>query len=229
MRWVYGIGGGFLLVVVSLVLITRWYPHQVQHYSDLPWQIEVIGEDRTRVLGLTLGETTLASLAGRLPVPDIRLFVDPDGERSVEAYYSNARIPPFEANLVLIPQLDATELEELWEQRTSERPMPSGARRYGLRDAALIRLGGMPVAELSYIPRARWDEEQVLARFGPPESRLQLDNAQVYWLYPEQGLVITVPARRGRMLMHYVTLDRWDQVLDRLERARLREAADTAD
>jgi hypothetical protein len=193
---------------------------QVQRFEDLPWQIEVLAADRTRVLGMVLGQTTLADLSGRrLPVPDIRLFAEADGTRSVEAFFSNARIPPFEANLVMVLGLDAAGLERIWNERTSERPMPSGARRYGLSDAALRELGRVPVTELSYIPRARWDPDLLRARFGEPASRIRVDDDQDYWLYPDRGLAIMVPTGRGRTLMHYVTLDRWAQVLARLERA----------
>lgn len=222
MRLMKVMGLGTVLLVLAVVLLLWWVPlerNQVREYRDLPWQIEVLDPQRTRVLGVTLGETTLASLAGRLPVPDIRLFVEPHGERSVEAYYANARIPPFEANLVLIPALDDAALERMWSERTSDRPMPSGSRRYGLSDAALVSLGAVAVAEMSYIPRARWDHEQIIARFGAPDTRLRIVDEQEYWLYPERGLVITVPLRRGRALMHYVTLERWPSVQERLQRS----------
>jgi hypothetical protein len=128
-----------LFALIGLVLMPD--RNQVQRFENLPWQIEVIAEDRTRVLGIELGQTTLMELAGRLPVPDIRLFVEPDGTRTVEAFYANARIQPFEANLVLVPDLDEDAMAFVWEERTSERPMPSGARRYGLSDDALRALG----------------------------------------------------------------------------------------
>lgn len=209
-----------LALVLGLALIAVFFmPDRTQRFADLPWQIEVLGEDRTRVLGIELGQTTLRELTGRLPVPDIRLFVEPDGSRSVEAYYSNARIPPFEANLVMLPELDPAAIEALWAERTSERPMPSGARRYGLSDDALRSLGPVPVAELSYIPRARWDADLVRKHFGDPAGQLRIDEDEEYWLYPDWGLAIMVPRGRGRVLMHYVTLDRWDDVLVRLEQA----------
>ncbi|AHE99135.1 hypothetical protein [Thioalkalivibrio paradoxus] len=217
---------GLLLAALLAAFLLVPREPQVQRFENLPWQIEVLGADRVRVLGIVLGETTLADLAGRLPVPDIRLFVEPDGARSVEAFFSNARIPPFEANLVMVLDLDEPALERVWEQRTSERPMPSGARRYGLGDAALIELGRVPVAELSYIPRARWDGDLIRERFGDPVSRIRLEDDQDYWLYPENGLAIVVPGRRGRMLMHYATPDRWERVLERLEQAGQRRLDD---
>lgn len=194
----------------------------VQRFENLPWQIDVLGPDRTQVLGVVLGESTLSDLGSgevRLPIPEVRLFVEPDGTRSVEAYYSNARIPPFEANVVLLLELDAAGLERIWNERTSERPTPSGARRYGVSDAALRELSQVPVAEMSYAPRARWEADLLRERFGDPSAQIRLDEDQTYWLYPDQALAIMVPTGRGRTLMHYVTPDRWDGLLERLEKA----------
>lgn len=222
-----GIGWGVLGAIAALVVVAWWaLPErgQVQRFENLPWQIKVQDSGRTEVFGMVLGQTTLADLDGRrLPVPDIRLFVEPDGGRSAEAFFQNARIPPFEANLVMLLGVDDAGLERLWTERTSERPTPSGARRYGLSDAALREMGRVPVVELSYVPRARWDRELLRERFGEPVSRLRLDDAQEYWLYPDRGLAIMLPLGRGRVQMHYVTLDRWETVLERLERAALHE------
>lgn len=222
-----GLGWGILGTIAVGALVAWWFlpePGQVQRFENLPWQVEVRDSGHSEVLGMVLGQTTLADLDGRrLPVPDIRLFVDPNGGRSAEAFFQNARIPPFEANLVMLLDVGEDGLDRLWAQRTSERPMPSGARRYGLSDAALREMGRVPVVELSYVPRARWDRELLLERFGEPASRLRLDDEQEYWLYPERGLAIMFPLGRGRVQMHYVTLSRWETVLDRLERAAWRE------
>ena len=216
--WLWGLLG-LLLVFVLIGVFLNSDRTQTQRFENLPWQIEVLSEDRTRVLGIELGRTTLRELAGRLPVPDIRLFVEPDGTRAVEAFYANARIPPFEANLVLVPGLDEAGMEFVWQERTSDRPMPSGARRYGLSDDALRALGDAAVVEMSYIPRARWNPEQVRERFGEPAGFLQIGDDQNYWLYPAHGVAIMMPTGRGRVLMHYVTQERWDHVIERLEHA----------
>lgn len=221
MRFRGWLGGVLGTILVLLLIGVFLMPDrtQMQQFDNLPWQVETPAVDRTRVLGIELGRTTLRDLTDRLPVPDIRLFVEPDGTRAVEAFYSNARIPPFEVNLVLRPALDEADMDFLWEERTSDRPMPSGARRYGLSDDALRMLGDRPVVEMSYIPRARWDSDLVRTRFGEPASQLRIGDDQSYWLYPGQGVAIRIPAGGGRVLMHFVTLERWEQVVERLERA----------
>lgn len=217
-RWVWGLLG-LVLAVVLVVVLTMPDRNQSQQFENLPWQIEVAAPDRTRVLGIELGRSTLRELADQLPVPDIRLFVQPDGSRSVEAFYANARIPPFEANIVLVPALDDDAMAYVWGERTSDRPMPSGARRYGLSDDALRVLGGAVIVEMSYIPRARWDADLMRERFGEPRGHLRIGDDQDYWLYPDRGLAVMVPTGRGRVLMHFVTLERWEKVVERLEHA----------
>lgn len=229
--WIWLLSILLLLGAVGL-FVTLDDRSGIQRFENLPWQIDVRGPDRTEVLGVVLGESTLSELGSgdvRLPIPEVRLFVEPDGTRSVEAYYSNARIPPFEANLVLLLDLDASGLERIWNERTSERPTPSGARRYGVSDAALRELSRVPVVEMSYVPRARWEADLLRERFGEPSAYIRLDEDQNYWLYPDQGLAIMVPTGRGRTLMHYVTSSRWDRLLERLEEAgsqRLEQAGE---
>ncbi len=224
MRLFLKIVGWVVAVVLGVLLLAWWFPNPKQstQFGHLPWQIDVVSPQSTAVLGLVLGQTRLQDLTQYLPVPDIRLFVSPDGQRSVEAFYPNARIPPFEANVVLIPELDTAQLEALWTERTSERPMPSGARRYGLSDDALRSMGSVVVVEMSYVPRARWDTDLIHARFGEPESRLRLGDEQDWWLYPDKGLALMQPIGRGRVLMHYTTQERWPAVIERLEQEGLR-------
>jgi len=226
----------WLLSIVFLIVAAGWFLSSedrvaVQRFENLPWQIDVRGPERTAVLGVVLGQSTLADLGSgdlRLPIPEVRLFVEPDGTRSVEAYYSNARIPPFEANIVLLLDLDEPGLERVWNERTSERPTPSGARRYGLSDDALRELSRVPVAEMSYAPRARWEAVQLRERFGNPSAQIRVDEDQNYWLYPDQGLAIMVPTGRGRTLMHYVTMNRWNRLLERLEAVGSQRLGDSA-
>ena len=214
----------FVALLLALLLLAWWFPNpkQATQFEHLPWQIDVVSPQSTAVLGLVLGQTRLQDLTQHLPVPDIRLFVNPDGQRKVEAFYPNSRIPPFEANIVLVPEMDAAQLDALWAERTSERPMPSGARRYGLSDDALRSMGPAVVVEMSYVPRARWDADLIQARFGEPAGRLRLGDEQDWWLYPDKGLALMLPIGRGRVLMHYTTQERWPVVMGRLEQEGLR-------
>lgn len=222
LRWVFALAA--LILIMGMALYLFYLPSQVQNrqFENLPWQVQVVDPEHTRVLGMTLGQTSMARFqtrmteqTGRLVVPEIRLFVDADGTRTLEAYYVNVRIPPFEANLILQLALSEADLDWLESETTSERPMPSGARRYGLSDAALGSLGDIPIVEMSYIPRARWTPELLRERFGEPARRLRIDADHEYWLYPGQALAILVP-RRGRMLMHYTTRERWASTVERL-------------
>lgn len=215
-RWI--IGAIVLAGILALAMFVYMQPggQQTRQFDNLPWQVQVVDEQRTRVLGITLGETTMADLMGYLPVPEIRMFVDPDGTRSVEAYYVNARIEPFETNLILRPDLGEQELDRIEAGTTSERPMPSGARRYGLDDDTLGTLGNVPVVEMSYIPRARWDGDLLRRHFGEPAERMQIDSNHSYWLYPDRGVAVLLPDR-GRPTMHYTTQERWSRVEERLQ------------
>lgn len=75
-RWIVGLIAMAVIMALAMWVYSNPGGQRTQQFTDLPWQVQVIDEQRTRVLGITLGESTMADQMGRLPVPDIRLFVD---------------------------------------------------------------------------------------------------------------------------------------------------------
>jgi hypothetical protein len=98
------------------------------------------------------------------------LFVHPDGNRSLEAYFGAVKLGPFEANLVAILDADDWAITRMVEDGVSDKPMPSGARRLELSASNTAAALALPVRELTYVPRARYDQEIALRRFGSRRS-----------------------------------------------------------
>jgi hypothetical protein len=216
-----------LLALPVLALLMWWLggtPRQTQ-YDDLPWQVEASPDGRSvQVFGITLGETPLGTLRDKLRLfPSIGLFVHPDGNRSLEAYFGAVKLGPFEANLVAILDADDYAITRMVEDGVSDKPMPSGARRLELSASNTAAALALPVRELTYVPRARYDEEIALRRFGEPEERLRTPDGQQYWLYPARGMVLML-AGTGRDMIHYAPPRHFDEVRTRIIRGEALEA-----
>jgi hypothetical protein len=215
-----------LLALPVLALLMWWLggtPRQAQ-YDDLPWQVELVDGGRTiQVFGITLGETPLGALRDRLHLfPGIGLFVHPDGTRALEAYFGSVKLGPFEANLVAILDADEYALDRMAADGVSDRPMPSGARRLDLSASNIASALALPIRELSYVPRARYDEEIALRRFGEPAQKLPTPDGQQYWLYPGTGTVLMLNAS-GRDMLHYAPPPMFDEVRTRILRGEALE------
>lgn len=210
-----------LLALPALALLMWWLggtPRQTE-YGDLPWQVEAAPDGQTsRVFGVTLGESLLSDLREKFRLfPSLGLFVQPDGSRTLEAYFGSVKLGPFEANLVAILDADQAIVDRIVADGVSNKPMPSGARRLELSEANTKAALALPVRELSYVPRARYDAEIVLRRFGEPEQRLPALDGRQYWLYPDMGLVLMLNDK-GRDMLHYSPPADFASVRDRLLR-----------
>ncbi len=212
----------YTLLALPVLFLLMWWlggtPRDTG-YQDLPWQVEVSPDGRTaRVFEITLGETPLNEVRQKLRLlPSIGLFTLPDGSRTLEAYFSSVKLGPFEANLVTLLDADEAFVERIVAEGISNRPMPSGARRLELSEAMTEAALVLPVREITYVPRARYDAEVVLRRFGEPAQRLPVMDGRQYWLYPDKGLVLMLNDR-GRDMLHYSPPSDFASVRDRILR-----------
>ncbi|WP_018233989.1 hypothetical protein [Thioalkalivibrio thiocyanodenitrificans] len=216
-----------LLALPVLALVMWWLggtPRET-HFDDLPWQVAVSPDGRTsEVFGVTLGETHLGALRDKLHlIPSLGLFVHPDGTRSLEAYFGAVKLGPFQANLVVILDADDWALARMTADGMSDKPMPSGARRLNLSASNAAAAMALPIREITYVPRASYDQEIALRRFGEPDQRLPTPDGDQYWLYPDKGMVLML-SENGRDMLHYAPPPHFDEVRARILRSEALEA-----
>ncbi|MCG5516353.1 MULTISPECIES: hypothetical protein [unclassified Ectothiorhodospira] len=209
----------FLVLAIpffGLSLLLTGPPPQ-PHEDELPWNVEVLEDGKSRVFGVTLEQTPLQVLRERLKLfPSLALFVSPDGDRRLEAYFGSVKLGPFETNLLARLKVDEGTLDAMAARSVNDKPMPSGARRLTLSEQDTRRALDLPVAELSYVPRARYDEETVLERFGREPQKLTMDDGRQYFLYPESGVAILLTPG-GRDTLHFVSPRHFDALRARIE------------
>lgn len=199
-------------IIIFLVLAIPFFglaamlagPPTQKGYQDLPWDVKVLEDGRSEVFGVVLGETHLNALLERLRLfPGIALFEGANGDMRLEAYFGAVKLGPFEVNLIARLAMDDEGLSDVRTRAFNRKPMPSGAWRMELPDADVRRALELPMSEITYVPRARYDEATVRARFGEPSQVLPAGDERQYFLYPGIGLVILL-ASRGRDVLHYV-------------------------
>jgi len=185
-----------------------------QDSADLPWMAEISPGGRLRVFGIELGRTILAKAASRWGErPEVGLFVQAGGDRSLEAYFGSLRLGLLQARLVAVLGADSETLARYAAAAVNAEPMPSGARRLELSEAHRAETFELPIRALTYIPRADYDRELVGSRFGEPDERLKASGGS-YWLYPERGIAIRLD--QGRTVIHYVLPGQFAALRDRL-------------
>lgn len=239
-----------LFALVAAIALVMLYIGKMEQKTvrveALPWQVEVLDENRLGVLGVVVGESTvwhgIHKWDGR---PDIGLFESPEGELRLEAYFGKLKIGRvveegsaegekgkgiFDA--YIIARLDASneQMKEFYENKLDKKPMPSGHYKYELSEKQLSKAHDLPMTELSVIPSTQFSEEVVKQRFGEPDSIRALENERFLWLYGKKGLAMILDSE-DKDILHYVTPARFKDLVSRLDdvEAQKVEAAKKAD
>ena len=181
----------------------------------LPWQVERTERGSSRVFGLELGRSTLNEVQQRFEeVFEVSMFARDDGSKVVEAYFDSVSLSGLRARVVVVMALTPEQLDGFYERGERIATMGSGTRKVTLGDADLQRLAEMPIASLTYIPKANLDAELVKARFGTPVERIRETGGEgrvEHWLYPELGLDLSLH-EKGKEVLQYVQPARFESL-----------------
>ncbi|MBV8470903.1 MAG: hypothetical protein JOY60_13715 [Burkholderiaceae bacterium] len=185
----------------------------VEAPQTLPWQIDRLDDGATRVLGLTLGRSTLADVQRHWGDELMLAVLARDGEiGALEAFVDSTQLGFVSAKLVFTAQLDAAALKDLQQHAVKSQLQPSGVRRYTLAAVDRTRALQAVVTGLTVLPSVHVDAALLTQRFGAPGEQLQTrvpdpdggaPQAQSNWLYPALGLAVAFDAQ-GHAVLQYV-------------------------
>ncbi len=196
------------IAIVTAIAFTVFYftaDRSLGEPVDMPWQVQVIDAEHTRVFGVTLNQTTLEQarqLFGQ--VDGIALYRNADGRFSLEAYFGKVRFGYFSARLIANLQANQQELEQLTQFAIKRIPKEDGSLRWTLNADKQAEQATRLISALSYIPDYRgMDDDFIRQHFGEPARRIKLDETSERWYYPDRGVRILVD-NEGKELFEYM-------------------------
>lgn len=194
------------LLIAGLWLIPRdaVVPEQVRE-SDLPWHITPLEGGTSRVLGLHLGDATLADAISRFgEAESIALFINAEGERSLEAYFGKLRLGPWEARVITRLYADDDLLDRLAANAVGRKGTRSGDTRLLPADDDKAALLGQGLSGITYIPAyGKLEADFFRERLGEPAAWRQEGEHAVSWFYPDLGLSLLIDTK-GKEALEYV-------------------------
>lgn len=201
---------GFLVIAVSMLT-----PVPIDKDSDLqdrstaqflPWQIEPTAQGSIRVFGLTLGESTLQEAEDLFHGgAKVSLFVSPDAQYKVEAYFDKVMLGGFGAQLVMVMALSQEQQATMFQRGARLSNLGGGRKKVTLAGDDLKTIFETPIASIAYLTRAKLDDELLQKRFGEPAQRIrEAENNTTHWLYPRLGLDVALHDE-GRAVLQYVS------------------------
>jgi hypothetical protein len=194
------IGLGLLAAVLGVLWLVSPPPAERDGpvLEGLPWQVGLQADGTSRVLGLELGEGTLADAVARYGPPDGAGLFQGERGRSLEAYFGVVRFAGLEGRLVLTLAAAPDELDRAADRAVGAERVASGATRFTLSPEDKATLTGRRITGISYLPRYKGlDAGFLRERLGEPAAWREIDDATVQWLYPELGLSLLVSSTDG--------------------------------
>ena len=167
-----------LYLVLALGILYALWPAATDDTAPSPsWDVRLDDTGRLRVLGVTLGKSTLKEAEEILHTRTQRaMFLSGEPgrrqEASLEAYAPNL---PDNSRMVLVVQADAALLEAIKAKAHSPLAFPSGSIKLEIADEHSLAMEALIVNSLTYIPRIKLTPDKVKGQFGEPALVIQQD------------------------------------------------------
>ncbi|MDX8378631.1 MAG: hypothetical protein R8K48_01085 [Gallionella sp.] len=204
---------GVALVAILIIGIAFSSGDQPTDNSDLPWHITHPSPNTIRVFGVTLGKSNAQEAEQHFkeaakPI----LFKSPTGKFVVEVFFEDVTLAKLKARIVLTIAVPENELHDLFERGIRMNATRSG-KEITLTPKDIAHIFTLPITSLTYLPRVRLGDAIFAKRFGEPAQRIkEKKSGAVHWLYPKQGLDITLGGEE-KPLLQFVEPKNFDQLL----------------
>ena len=210
------IGFGLLLITLVALAVAILSPggRTVDPNPKLPWLIEVDARGDSHVFGLTLGESTLADAREVFQEQGkLNLFVSPQGEYAIEAYFQRLYLSGLRADLVLALDVEQQTAAEIFDRGLRISKLGSGAKKVDMTRPDQNMLAEARISLITYLPASDLDEEILSRHFGEPQQKIgEKKSGIIHWLYAEKGLDIGVNPE-GKEVFQYVRPSAFEELV----------------
>ncbi|MDD2915561.1 MAG: hypothetical protein PHP70_09605 [Gallionella sp.] len=200
--------------IISILLFVGSFftPGEPVRKVDLPWHIEHPAPGTVRIFGLTLGQSSTGEAEQRFKEEaKPSLFKTADGKLVAEVFFEQVNLAGLRAKIVLTIAVPDAELQSMYEHGLRMSAIGSG-KKITLAPEDITRLRTLPISSLTYMP-AQVEEELFLKRFGQPVQRIrEKQSGAIHWLYPQNGLDITLGGNE-KPLLQYVEPKAFDKLV----------------
>jgi hypothetical protein len=199
-------------IVSVLVLAGAFFKPADNRKEDLPWHIEHPAPDSVRVFGLTLGSSTTEEAELRFKEEaKPSLFKSPEGKIVAEVFFEQVDLSGLRSKVVLTIDVPEADLNGMYERGLRMASTGSG-KKITMTPDDVATLRKLPIASLTYLPSLHVEEAMFLKRFGEPAQRVrEKKSGLVHWLYPQNGLDVTLGGGE-KPLLQYVPPKDFDKL-----------------
>ncbi len=205
---------GLLISILLILAIVIMFPAGKDNPTApaLPWDITINEAGKTEVFNLTLSQSTLSDAQNEFKKEaEISMFVSPEGNYTVEAYFKRLYISGIRADLILTLDIDQMTAAQMYDRGLRLSKLGSGERKVTLAHADKNTAIATQILHITYLPAATLDAELIQDRFGKPDRRHTEPSGITHWLYPKKGLDIALNPE-GRAVLQYTLPAQFDRI-----------------
>ena len=169
-----------------------------------PWQIEKTSTGKTRVFGLTIGQSTLNKAEQQFKEKaEITLFMPPDKPAVIEAFFNEVKIAGLKSKMIMSMQVSADDIQEMFKRGARIATLGSGTRKVTLSAADIVKVNQSIINAITYLPSIHLNEKLIEKRFGiPDEKKPDTQSDAVHWLYPDIGVDVVLSAKNKEVIQY---------------------------
>jgi hypothetical protein len=201
-------------IISALIFAGSFFvPGKPDDKGNLPWHIEHPSPDVTRVFGLTLGLSTTTDAELKFEEEaKASLFKSPSGQLGAEMFFEQVTLAGLKSKIVATIAVPDAELHAMYERGLRISGIGTG-KKITLAPEDVARIRSLPIASLTYMPSVRLGEEIFSKRFGQPVQRIrEKESGAIHWLYPQNGLDITLGGEE-KPVLQYVPPKDFDKLI----------------
>lgn len=184
---------------------------------NLPWNVDIEPSGASKVLGLTLGKSTMEDARQTFSLDgEINIFVSPENTISMEAYFDRIATSGIKADVILYLSMEPEILNAMYKRGARIMEMGNGEKKVNLSSADMVTAANAIIQRITYLPTANLDAELISSRFGTPNSIIKEESGIEHWLYPDIGLDLALNPD-GKEIFQYINPARFDELLKPLQ------------
>jgi len=206
---------GLLVSILLILAVVIMFPAGKNSPTapTLPWDITINEAGLTEVFNLTLSQSTLSDAQNEFKKEaKISMFLSPEGNYTVEAYFKRLYISGIRADLILTLDIDQTVAAQMYDRGLRLSKLGSGEKKITLAHTDKSRAIATQISYITYLPAATLDAELIQDRFGKPDKRHTESSGMAHWLYPKKGLDIALNPE-GKAVLQYTAPAQFDQII----------------
>lgn len=173
--------------------------------TQLPWNISFDEQKNSRILGVTMNQSTLFDAIQLFDEPESMALYADANKPSIEVYFGYIEKAGLTAKIILTLNVTTDQAEEFLKNATSRMQSNSDIPKIEIGAKDRSKVLNMTLSSLTYLPKySGLDKAYLIDRFGTPDYQHTLNETAEQLFYKTLGLSLIID-NDGKEVFQYTS------------------------